>query len=116
MKHAIKVVMQCVVETRRDVAVVRKDVVMLDNQQEGIEHRLSNFEERLTNIEEYMDTLATHMNNAIERINAIHLYLKAEQKQEEQSLLCHEEMLSSSDSEFNFDEHNPNDDERTMNS
>ena len=103
MKHAIKVVMQCLLETKRDVAVVRKDVVMLENQQEGIEHRLSNFEERLTNIEAYMDTLATHMNNTIERINAIHLYLK----HEEQSLLCHEEMLSSSDSEFSFDEHDP---------
>ena len=106
LKNAVKVVMRCVVETRRDLVEVQKDSINLSNQQEGFEHRLSNLEERLTNMEEYMDALATHMNNAIERVNTIHLYLKAEQK-EEQSLLCDKEVLSSTDDEFSFDEYDP---------
>ena len=117
LKNAVKVVMRCVVETRRDLIEVQKDTIKLSNQQEGVEHRLSNLEEgvehrlsnleeRLTDIEKYMDVLATHMNDAIGRINTIHLYLKREQE-EEQSLLCNEEMLLSTDDEFSFDEYDP---------
>ena len=55
---------------------------------------------RLTGLEEYIHGMADHLNGAIERINALHMYLK---DKEEQSLKCNEVMLSS-DEEFDFDD------------
>ena len=104
----MKLVMGCMSETRRDLSVVQKDVMKLDSQQEGIEHQVSTLNERVMEIEKYMDTIATHLNNAIERINTIHVYLKNQQKEEKEtleSLICHE-VLSSSDDEFSFGEPN----------
>ena len=109
----MKLVQACMCETRRDFRIVQKDVMKLDKHQEGVEHQISTLEEnyacldkRLVALEKYMDTVAVHLNNSIERINTLHMYLK--EKDEEESLKCHEVLLSSDD-EFDFDEYEPND-------
>ena len=72
----MKLVQACMCETRRDIRIVQRDVMKLDMQQEGVEHQISTLEERLVGLEKYVDTVGSRLNNAIERINTFHMYLK----------------------------------------
>ena len=112
LKNDIETVKKCIRQTRRQFLVVLREVMKMIRAEEGIEHRLSTLQEsyttmdkRLTGIEEYVHNMADHLNGAIERINAIHMYLK-EKEEAEQSLRCYEALLSS-DEEFDFDDMDP---------
>ena len=114
LKNDIKLVKTCICQTRREFLVVHRDVMKLDKHQEGAEHQISTLQEnytcmdeRLMTLEKYVYNMASHLNDAIERINTLHMYLK-EKQEEEESLKCNEVLLSSDD-EFDFDEYDPND-------
>ena len=103
LKNEIETVKKRIGETRRELLAVLRCVIKLDKHHEGIEHQIFTLQEnytwmdkRLTGLEEYIHGMADHLNGAIERINAIHMYLK---EQEEQSLKCNE-VLINSDEEF----------------
>ena len=73
-------------ETRRQFLVILREVVKMMRAEEGVEHQLFTLNEnytamdkRLTGLEEYIHNMAEHLNGAIERINAIHMYLKEEE-------------------------------------
>ena len=106
LKDEIETVKKCIRQTRRQFSVVLEEVIKMTRAEEGIEHRLSTLQEnyatmdkRLTGIEDYVHNMAEHLNGAIERINAIHMYLKEKEDEAEQSL--------SGDEEFNFDDTDP---------
>ena len=105
LKNEIETVKKCIGKTRRQFLVILREVMEMMRDKEGIEHQIFTLQEnyacmdkRLTVLENYTHGMADHLNGAIERINAIHMYLK---EKEEESLKCNEALLSS-DEEFGF--------------
>ena len=129
LKNEIEIVKKQIRDTRRQFLVLVKDVMRMIRTEEGLEHRLFTLEEnhatmnkRLTSLEEYVYNMSKHLNGAIERINALHMYLKEKEEEEEEEfdlnayLKCAierincvkcSEVVVSSDEEFDLDNMDP---------
>ena len=91
-------------EIKTRLGVIEPTLLMCDlntkevvRTQEYVEHRLDvneNMEKRILMLEKYIGTLHTHLNNAITRVNSIHMYLK---EQRDEALVCHETIPDSDD-------------------
>ena len=80
LKNDVKLLQSWMCETRRDIHIVQKDVMKLGKHQEGVEQ----LEERLVGLENYVDIMAGRVNDAIERINTFHMYLKKHLEDEDE--------------------------------
>ena len=105
LKNQIKLVNDRVSRMKPVLLGLHKGIVEMDKNQDHLDHRVSVSEEestalyqRLTLLEEYVHSMAGHVNDAIERINALHQYLK----EMERNLEC-DETLVSSDEDFDPD-------------
>ena len=110
LKNEIKSVNDRVSRMKPLLFVLHRTVTDMNKDQDHMDHRVSvceetsnGLEQRLAVLEKYVFDMADHLNGTIERINALHLYLK----EQEQSLECDEQM-SSSDEEFDLDDMNKN--------
>ena len=108
LKNEIKSVKDRVSQMKPMLLILHRSVTDMDRSQEQIDHRVSVSEEnstwlekRLTALEEYIVNMGQHLNGAIERINAIHQYLKEQEK----DLRC-DETIPSSDEEFDLEDMN----------
>ena len=117
LKNEIKSVNDRVSRMKPLLFALHKAATDMDKNQDHMDHCVSVCEEtsndlgqRLAVLEKYVFDMADHLNGAIERINALHLYLK----NQEQSLKGDEQM-SSSDEEFDLDDMNKNFETRAKN-
>ena len=126
LKNEIEIVKKQIRDTRRQFLVLVRDVMRMIRTEEGLEHRLFTLEEnhatmdkRLTTLEECVYDMSKHLNGAIERINALHMYLKEKEEEEfdlDAYLKCAieringvkcSEVVVSSDEEFDLDNMDP---------